>query len=237
MAFDTAGNIINDVAVELGLLGEDLVDPYASPEPVIVRLRRLLKGVGGDIVRDFDWAALTLTHSYTQVDVATEGFYALPGGFRSLAGIVWNTTTDQEIAGPYSALEWSRITTGAVTLTTPAFYVADSLHVWAGTAGTVSFPYVTNWWHDDGSGDPTGESPTNASDVVFLDRRAVCAGLKCAWLVSTGMPSDGAREEYDRALARAQGSDGGARPIGLAAGSARWRPQWNPPGDDGSWGT
>ena len=106
MAWDTAGNIINDAATELGLQAfqAKAADPFASTDPNMGQLCQLLKSVGRDLAKRREWTHLRAIHTLTTVEGV--GWYALPADFgRMINQTGWNRTNRLPLGGPLSPQE------------------------------------------------------------------------------------------------------------------------------------
>ena len=101
VAFETAEQIRNDAAIELGLTTSDSSDPFASTDQNMVQLCRLITGVGRDLVKVRQW-----THLQKSTTISTsngDNDYDLPDDFdRYINGSGWNRTTDLPLVGPLS---------------------------------------------------------------------------------------------------------------------------------------
>ncbi|QSQ14047.1 phage adaptor protein [Myxococcus landrumensis] len=218
--WDTAGNILNDAAVELGLRTSDLADPYASQDQAIALLCRLLKGLGQDMVRDYQWTHLQ--GSYTFTLVPGDESYPLPGGFvRPIDQTQWNLTQRMPMLGPLSPQGWQLLQalTSAGVVDIYFRTVGDRFVVYPTpqSADAVSFEYVTSYWVQPiGQTLPTLDAPAAATDTLWFDRRLLVLGLKWAWLEAKSLPQAAAAENaYRLALTRAQGGDGAAPVLSL----------------------
>lgn len=101
MAFDTAGNIVNDAAVSLGLVsfGQAPADPFASSDANIGQLCQLLKEVGRDLVREREWSHLLQTYTFNTVQGTAR--YPLPLDYsRFINQTAWNRTNRLPVGGP-----------------------------------------------------------------------------------------------------------------------------------------
>jgi hypothetical protein len=228
--WDTAGNILNDVAVELGLIPDDVADPVTSADANMIRLRRILKGVGQDLVREHDWTPLNIQYVIAITTSPGIAGYGLPDGFKKVVSPVWNTTTNTLYNGPLSAEQWQELYAGnSAAAPTPAWRADLAFRVFDGVAGNLEFLYASRFWVDDtGQADLVKEAPDNGADVVYLDRRLLVTGTKLGWLRATGMPSDGAADEFDRALANAKANDAAGQPLSLSGASTfQWPLRYN----------
>src|SRR5688572_457522 len=108
MAWDSVGNIVNDAALELGLITSASADVYGETNQNIVQLRALLKSLGQRLVRDFKWSHLTKEHTFDTADGVSN--YTLPDDFQRIVdGTAWNRTTDLPLVGPLNAQQWQAL--------------------------------------------------------------------------------------------------------------------------------
>lgn len=204
MAFDTAVNILNDAAVELGLYSTDLADPYDSTDANIIRLCRLLKSVGQEIRDERSWTWLQKTATITTV-ASTVG-YALPTDFAAMIPSThWNRSTSFPMGGPLSPQEWQYLQANANTSSfTVMFRPVNGevqLSPTPSSVQTLAYEYKSSSWVDRGGGtNPEHDSPTDGADTIFLPRLLVVRGLKRGYLRQTGFPSDAADQDYQDTL-------------------------------------
>lgn len=194
----TAGNIINTVAVEVGL--DEASDPYASTDRNFVRLRTLLRSVGHELWLSRDWEALTKEASYTGDGAST--LFNLPADFgRMKDGSGWNRTNSQPLDGPLSSQQWQYLQAWTsisdievmfrITQNRMQFYAAIP------TGEVVYHDYISRYWvASDGAASPDKMQPTASSDLVMLEPLAVMRLLKVKWLEAIGEDSTAARQEF-----------------------------------------
>lgn len=107
---NTAGNIVNDAAVELGLIPftGKLTDPFTSQDPNIGLLCQLLTALGRDVRGSRQWNLLR--HAYAFNTVANKGLYALPIDFGQLIDQTgWNRTNRLALLGPLGGQQRERL--------------------------------------------------------------------------------------------------------------------------------
>lgn len=219
MAWDSAASIINDAAVELGLLTADVTDPYTSQDINLVQLCRLLKSLGQDLVRDYQWTTLQRQHSLTTV--ANQDAYQLPNDYQRFVDQTgWNRTQRMPLLGPLSAQGWQLLqvltSAGVVDLMYRIVGGQMVLYPSANAGDTITYEYITRHWvSPEGETEPTSEEPTSGAQVLWFDRRLLVCGVKLRWLRAKGFDSTAAQDDYDKALARAQGGDGAAPVLSL----------------------
>jgi len=195
---ETAGALINDVAVEVGLT--EVSDPYASVDPNFKRMRKLLVRCGQELVMARQWKTLTKEASFTGDGVST--LFTLPADWsRMVDGSGWRRSDAQPFAGPLTSQEWqyaqARNTTAAVSV----FHriVGNMLQLFSIEAvGAVLFcDYVSRYWVASvGATSPDLFEPSMSADRIVLEPAMVGALLKVKWLDATGRDSASAREEY-----------------------------------------
>lgn len=220
--FETANAVLNDAAVELGLIPADLVDIYASTDPAIVQLRRLLRGLGRDLLRQYPWTHLQRTHTFTTV--AGTDTYLLPADFqRMVDNTAWNRTQQMPLGGPYNAQGWqmlkARSASGAVWLNYRIVGNRLALHPTPGSADTLAYEYISDLWVGDelpAPAGPTRNTPLEvAADFLYLDSRLLVTGLVLRFREAKGFDTQAAQRNFNDALAAAQGGDGAAPTLSL----------------------
>jgi len=103
VSFDTAGSIINDALVEVGLAA--VADPFADSDSNVIQMCTLLKSKGREILRQRFWTQMRGEHTFTTV--AGTPTYALPSDFHSMVDQSgWNRTNRLPLGGPLSPQEW-----------------------------------------------------------------------------------------------------------------------------------
>lgn len=149
MAWDTAANIINDAAKDLGLISASIANPYASANRTILQLCNLLKGLGQDLARDRQWTHLQETHTFSTADGTV--VYAWPADFlRFIDGTAWNRTNQLRLGGPASPQDWQHLkatsNTGVVYDIFRTVNNEMQLHPTPSAVETIAFEYVSSYW-------------------------------------------------------------------------------------------
>lgn len=219
MSFTTAANILNDCAVELGLLTSDLADPYTSTDANMVMLRRLLKSAGRDLARSFAWSHLHVTHTFSTS--ASVALYGAPAGFlRIVDQTEWNRTTQLPLGGPVSPQGWqlfkAQAAGGVVDLYFRMRGNVVEVHPVPTSVMDCAYEYITGYWvaADDGL-EPVADEPTASSDYCLFDSHLLTRKVMLMWLQRRGFDSTAAQDAYDTAYAMATGSDGAAPVLSL----------------------
>lgn len=238
MLWDTAGNVLNDAAVELGLVPADLESPYSSTDPAILQLRRLLKSVGQRLVRAHAWSQLV-----KPVVVTTEpgtASYPLPEDFaRPVDQTSWNRSARLPMAGPVGAQGWQMLQAISSSPAANTLYrlVGNQLVLYPApaTIADIAFEYVSTWWVQQDLETPTRDAPDGGADILWFDRQLLLAGVKLAFLSAKGFDTTAAEEEYDEAFAAARGADAAGPSLHLNGPAGPHLLDWhNVP--EGGWG-
>lgn len=119
--FDTAGNIIADAAVELGLVSRTATltawDPFGNTTDANQGLLcQLCKSLAHDLQQEYSWTALQ--NSYTFTTAAGQAQYQLPADFLCMIDQTgWNRSTRLPLAGPMAPQEWQYLKARLVGVT------------------------------------------------------------------------------------------------------------------------
>lgn len=225
--FETANAVLNDAAVELGLIPADLADIYASTDPAIVQLRRLLRGLGRDLLRQYPWTHLQRTHTFTTV--AGQDIYLLPDDFqRFIDSTAWNRSQQMPLGGPYYAQGWqllkAKSSSGTVWLNYRIVGNRFALHPTPASGETLAYEYISDLWVGDADppAPPTRSTPLEVfTDVLHMDSRLLVTGLVLRFRAAKGFDTSQAQRLYNDALAAAQGGDGAASVLSLDGCAAK----------------
>lgn len=222
--WDTAGNIIRDAAVELGLLpGSYADDPYSATNDNTLLLVRLLKSLGQELIGEHEWGQLRREWEFLTGTGGNE--YALPDGFdRMVNQTAWDLTSQNPLGGPVSAqhrqLIKARSSTGVVLV---PFHVTNNaliLEPASPDGHTVRYEYVTEFWvAAAGSADTSKAAPTLQTDELWFSRQLLVKGLKFRFLEARGFDTTASGAAYARELNRAIGSSEPSPVLRLDGGS------------------
>lgn len=154
MAFppwDTAGNILNDAAIELGVATSPNADPMASTDPTFIQLARLMKKMGRRMWRWRNWTYLQ--QIYTFVTAAGQAQYAKPPDFgRIINQTGWNRTNRLPLGGPLSPQNWEYFKARLIGVVFTVLWRELQNQVWlfpdTNTPGNflIAYEYVSRWW-------------------------------------------------------------------------------------------
>lgn len=223
MAYDTAGNIVSDAAVQLGLGA--IADAWASTDANVTLLRSLLKDLGQDLVKEREWSHL---RSEYQLGLVGQERYPLPTDFRALVEQTgWNRTTRFPV-NAVSAQEYSYLMARPAGVTLQVLFrpYQGELQVYpaSATGQQLAFEYIsTSWVRQDGDSFPTFDAPVRNSDFCHFDRLLLVRGLKLAFLRSKGFDSTAVQQDYERTLAQVASDDSPAPVLSLHRGNSLMR--------------
>lgn len=211
--YDTAANVINDAAVELGLGA--VSDPYAETDENFVQLRYLLKTLGRELFLRNGWLQGQREHVFVTDGSAS---YALPADFDRMIDQTGWSRTDMRPVLPATPQEWQYLqATMNGTVLTVIFRPFDlTLKIWptSSTGVTVAFEYLSRYWiRATASAAPDKDFPTANDDVIHLDALLAVKGLKLSFLRSKGFDTTAAQGELDSVLDGSKSARSNAAPV------------------------
>jgi len=212
MGYDTAGNIVNDAAIEIGLSA--VSDPYTSTDANIIQMRTLLKSCGREMIGLRDWTHLRKEHTFTTV--SNQANYALPADFNSMFDQTWwNRTNRLPVGGPLSAQEWQYLKARLVGVVFTVLFRPMNGQIYlypdTNTPGgyDIAFEYKTSYWLS-ATGTPTvlsKDAPTVGTDIVWFDPLLMTRFVKYKFLEAKGMDSSAVKREFEDTLERVKSDD------------------------------
>ena len=212
MSYDTAGSIINDALVEVGLAA--VADPFADSDANVIQMCTLLKSKGREILRQRFWTQMRDEYTFTTVQGTPS--YALPSDFHTMADQSgWNRTNRLPLGGPLSPQEWQYLKARLVGVVfTVLFRPMDGeIYIYPDnpTPGgyVVAFEYLSNGWIERPAipVNTYHDSPVATDDIVRFDPLMVMRGIKLEWLKLHAFDTTSAQQDYLEAYNRAAGMD------------------------------
>ena len=186
-------------------------EAFASTESVAVEMADLVNEVATDIMKSRDWRMLT---SVAQITGTGAEAYDLPTDFDRM--VLASDVDDQAqwLWGyePFDTVnDWMRFKTGAGGITQPGGWImlGGKIQFYPAPVGTAQFPYISNLYAKSASGAPKSAF-TADSDTFRLDERLLTLGLIWRWKAQKGFEYAEDMQNYETALAQAQGRDKGA---------------------------
>lgn len=229
MAWESAASIINDVLLELALVGAEVANPYTSGDSTIVQMRRMLKTAGRYLTRQHGWSHLRKTYAFTTT--SGQAAYPFPADFLRLVDQTqWNRTEQMPLAGPVSPQGWQLLkgvlSTGVVNYYHRVSGNALELHPTPTESNSVVYEYQSSAWVQPiAETSPTQDEPASGGDLLWFDSHLLSRLLKLRWLEARGFPTTAALSDYQEAFNAATSSDGAAPVLRLDVQPlSLWRP-------------
>lgn len=203
--WETAGNIINDVAVEVGLTA--VADPFANTDAAFVQLCRMLTTAGRELIGVHQWQKFMGFYSFVTTSLDT-GIYELPSDYLYMIDQTgWTPTNRLPMGGPLSPQDWAFIVGSDWDQYTiyVSFREADG-ELWiqpnnpVPDAITISFWYIKNTWAETAL-DVAIDRVTASDDTVFFPPVLIEKLLKLRFLEAKGFDTTAALGQYNTALA------------------------------------
>lgn len=227
--YKTAGEILNDAAMELGLITTPDPDPVASTDEQLVRLRTSLKAAGQDLAANHLWRNLIVEAVLTK----TGGVWTLPSGWSEASTDVLDLPPDW--AGMVRSTGWDRSNQRELTNLNVQEWqynqAATGSPVWAQVRldtnqmrllptpladCTLALEYKSRAWVRPafveggggggglGNGNTLGvlgyDEPSASGDFVLFDRALIVAAVKLRWKREAGFDTTTAEQDALRAL-------------------------------------
>jgi hypothetical protein len=208
--WDTAGNIINRAASELGL--GKVQDPLGSADPNFAQLAALLTSFGQDLVKKFQWQHLVT--EYLLNTLAGVLIYALPADWMELIPQTgWNRTTRLPMAGPLSSQQWQGLKAWTINSAYTVAFRLNPNELWflvAPPVGTqLAMEYRSNSWiipngYAQGNYNTVGVNGQSAiavsGDVLLFDPLLLTRALKLKWKEEKGFDTTSALKDFEDTL-------------------------------------
>ena len=243
--FSTANDIINRVAVEVGLNAD--TDPVASTDETYIQMLALLDSLGQELVNLHNWQGLksfidattNATSFDTQlgsgVTIGTGGIYDLPDDFDHMIDQTgWDRTNRVSLGGPLSSQDWSYL--AGRDLVSQSIYasfrlVDNKLALYPQPAPDglrITFEYMSRFWvREQGQSVNNRETVGSGSDLVMYDPLLTIKFLKLKFLQAKGLPAGDAAMEFETMLESRIGKSEGA-PVLNASHRSRGYPYLSP---------
>jgi hypothetical protein len=191
-----------------------------------VRSVALLNREGKTLEREFRWAELITTHTFTTNNGIAA--YDLPEDFRAFANMSqWDRTNSRPLVGPAAPFVWQWLK-GDVT-------AGNTIDRWFRIQGqrlyihptpdvdgdTIAYDYYSKYWVTDKDGNDAS-SCSNDNDTPKLDGELLTLGLKWRFLQANGMPFEAEYKEYDAMKSETLADNGGKGAIRLGPSRRVW---------------
>jgi hypothetical protein len=219
---DTANNILNRVAVEVGVT--PIVDPYGSVDATFVKLRYLLNTAGEELCMAYPWEFLQMSANINSVDDVPVGDkFPLPADFLYIINQTgWDTAKRVPIGGPLSPQDWTQLKGRNLAQNTiyASYRITDGQIAFFPTPTGVydyDYEYISkNWVISRDDPNVRQDDVLVGEDIVLFDKTLVTRYLKTKLLESSGFDSSKAQDDLNQTFSFLTGFDQAA-PI-LSAG-------------------
>jgi hypothetical protein len=230
---DTANNILNRVAAEVGLA--PVADPYASQDDAFIQMRYLLNTAGEELVQAYPWELLT--KEYQIITTALDsGDYPLPDDFYYMINQTgWERGQNMPLGGPLSPQDWQYLLGRDLVNTTiyASFRLQEGLfRIFPQPPPDgldIHYEYVSkNWVSDGATPTPTYQDQVlTGSDVPLFDRTLISRYLKVKYLAAKGFDTTDAQNDFNQTFSFITGHDKGAEILNAGGGYGTF-PYLNP---------
>lgn len=205
--YDLAGDIVNDAAVECGLVA--VSDPFISTDAAFVQLCRMLTAACRELIGVHQWERMVATHTIITSSLDT-GSYPLPDDYLYMIDQTgWTPTNRLPLGGPLSAQDWSFIAGSGWD----QYTIYISFREFDGTfqiqpnnpvpnAQTITFEYIRNTFAYADPLLPTVQvnRVTASTDTVLFPPILIMKLLKLRFLEAKGFDTTAALGQYNTAL-------------------------------------
>lgn len=223
--YATAGDIINQAAVEVGLA--PVADPYLSTDPSFVQLTYLLTAAGRELMGAHQWNKFIKNHSITTSSLDS-GNYPLPDDFAWIIDQTgWNPVASGNglpLGGPLTEQDWAYLVSTNLASSTIyiSFKQADGqfqvLPQPPPDNQEITFQYMSRYWVATAA-DPTvldKDAPTQTDDVVLFEPILITKLLKLRFLEAKGFDTTAALTQFVNVLSQWTGKDTSAQVLNAA---------------------
>lgn len=217
--FDTAGDLINQATLEMGL--GKIQDPFASTDPMWQQLCAMIACVGQDLCMRNDWSHLRSEWKFTTAQGDT-GIYPLPADWIDMVPQSgWNRTNRLPLGGPLTTEEWQFLKAWQMNITFTVLFRRNTNELWLypqppPVGATIAMEYRSSSWVIPNGVNPGNyntlgiggsDTPNNSGDICLFDPQLIVKGLKLEFKTARGFDNAAEKDDfdryYDRVLARA----------------------------------
>jgi hypothetical protein len=203
--FQTAGDLINRVAVSVGL--NKVQDPFASLDPAFIQLIELANQLGEDLLNKYQWEILNKEYAF-ETQVGDVGDYDLPTDFGYMIDQTgWQMSGPNgpyPLLGPATSQIWSYLQARKIyNVTIFAYFWQNENKIKLFPrpiryAVPITYRYMSiDWALADNTGGSAGQpSVTAPGNLVLYDPLLFVRGLKLAFLQAKGLDTTKAEDDF-----------------------------------------
>lgn len=222
----TANDILNRVAVELGL--DAVPDPFASTDKNFVAMKTLLNIAGEELIQLHPWQFLIKNEQFTTVVPGDDGDYDFPADYHRMVNQThWETTNQRQLTGPLTPQQWQYLTNSNITSALDvSFRLRDgsfSIFPQPPEDGLeISYEYISrNWVIDSTNGTTMLSQCVQGADTPLFDRTLLGRMLKVKWLEMKNFDTTKAQADLNQIFSLLTESDKGAPVLNMAGRRGR----------------
>ena len=230
---DTAGNILNRIAAEVGIA--PVADPFASDDPQFQQMTWLLNTAGEELLIQFPWEQLQNKHQVTTAAGDT-GDYPLPEDFAYMINQTgWDRTNNVPLFGPLSPQDWTYLL--GRDLVSSTIYASFRLQLGQFTIFPqpppvgldIHFEYVGMNWVQDAN-DPLlfKDKVERADDRPLYNRLLIGRYTKVKALEARGADTTKAQDDFNQVFQYLTGRNMSAPVLNAGISSVGSVPYLNP---------
>lgn len=224
---DTAGNILNRVAAEVGI--QPVADPFATSDPSFIQMKVLLNVAGDELLQAYPWELLTKEHQFFTTDTDT-GDYDLPVDFFSMIDQTgWERNENVPLFGPLSPQDWAYLEGRDLVKSTiyASFRLNQGLFRLFPQPPIpdldIHFEYMSMNWVQDGTTPTLQKRDVDVfSDKPLYDRTLISRYVKMKFLEAKGFDSTKAQDDFFQTFSFLTSKDKGAEVINVGGGGRRF---------------
>ena len=219
--YDTAQNIVNRAAPEVGL--GTTADLMSATDQTFVQLRNLLKSCGQELLARHDWEALRREWTFTTDGTSTYSENELPDDWdHVIPDTAWDRTKDLPVSGPLSPQEWQYLEgreMGTDTIFIGYRFTQRKLFLYPQPPPTgivVALEYTSRNWVVDAAGTTYSDGPTVNDDVILYPDILIIKMLKAKFMGARGFDTTKVDKEFQSLLEAYTGSLTGAKVLNVS---------------------
>lgn len=181
-------DLIQNASRELGLPVPGQV--IGSRDPQVSQMLAIVRRLGKDLVREFEWQQLISMATITTTAGVLE--YDLPAGWnRQIPQTEWNTTRREPLLGPVTPQRWQlyQAWTMGATMRIPFRILNNKIVLINSPADgdTIAYEYMSGNWVLPTIGNQKNTFTMDDDSFVF-DEALMLEGLQLRWLKLKGLP-------------------------------------------------
>jgi hypothetical protein len=192
------------------------IDSFDAPssivgndDPSAVLLKNIASQVGRELVRDVRWEVLKTPYSFATV--ASTSAYSVPADFGRFANLTfWNTSENQPLIGPLSAVDWAALTRGITVIGIRYAFAMYGGFINITPTPTavqnIGYDYYSKYFCTN-SGGTAIENWAADSDIWRLDSDLAVLGMRYRFRARKGLPFSEEKADYLQAIKSLQFDD------------------------------